>query len=48
MILKIDKKYFLSLLSAVSVLRKESYFRELLKLAKNEKISSEKIYEELL
>jgi alkylhydroperoxidase/carboxymuconolactone decarboxylase family protein YurZ len=46
--IKIDRKYFLSLLSAVSVLRKDSYFRKLLTLAKNEKISSEKIYEALL
>lgn len=47
-ITKIDKKYFLPLLSAASVLRKEKYFRELLTLAKNEKINSKKIYEALL
>ena len=48
MIIKIDKKYFLPLLSAASVLRKEIYFRKLLALAKDEKINSKKIYEALL
>lgn len=48
MIIKIDKKYFLPLLSAASVLGKEIYFRKLLALAKDEKINSKKIYESLL
>ncbi|HSL87772.1 MAG TPA: hypothetical protein VK870_00560 [Ignavibacteriaceae bacterium] len=48
MIIKIDIKYFLPLLSAASVLRKERYFRELLTLAKRENISSKKIYEAIL
>lgn len=43
-----EEKYFLALLSAASVLRKEKKFRQLLEFAKVNNFRSEKIYEVLI
>lgn len=45
---KIPEKYFLAILSAAAVLRKEKLLHNLLKIARNKKMKPAKVYEALL